>query len=378
MATMHRIVLLLSVSLVLLGNNSFSSAANLSESIQVIRAVGPEGQGNSAASAAWQALSQAEIKSLPVLLAGMDDANDLALNWLRAAVDAVVDRAASKGEKLPVSALESFVNDRSHNPRARRLAFDLIASVNPKTAEQLMTKMLDDPSPELRRDSVQRLVDEADALRKAGNTNAAVAQYESALKPARDIDQITAIAKALGELSKPVDLGKTFGWVKTWHVIGPFDNTAIAGYDRVFPPEEKLDLNAEYDGKLGKVRWKEITSTNDYGKVDFNEPLGNLKEVTGYAWTEFYSDKARPVELRLACKNGWKVWLNGKLLFGRNEYHLNTQIDHFKLASDLKAGKNTILVKLCQNGEVQNWTKQWEFQMRITDAIGTPIFSAKK
>lgn len=375
---MKKIRLILSAALVIGWNTPPVWAASIQESIRVIRSVGPEGQGNAAASAAWQALAQSELKSLPMLLAGMDGANDLALNWLRAAVDAVVDRAAAKGEKLPVSALESFVNDRSHNPRARRLAYDLIASANPKTAEQLMTKMLDDPSPELRRDSVQRLVNEADAFRKAANTNAAISQYEAALKPARDIDQITAIAKALGELNKPVDLRTTFGWVNTWHVIGPFDNTAIAGYDKVYPPEEKLDLNAEYDGKLGKVRWKEITSTNDSGKVDLNEPLGNLKEVTGYAWTEFYSDKARPVELRLACKNGWKVWLNGKLLFSRNEYHLNTQIDHFKLAGELKAGKNTILVKLCQNAEVQNWTKQWEFQMRVTDAIGTPIFSAKK
>lgn len=375
---MKKIRLILSAALVIGWNTPPVWAASIQESIRVIRSVGPEGQGNAAASAAWQALAQSELKSLPMLLAGMDGANDLALNWLRAAVDAVVDRAAAKGEKLPVSALESFVNDRSHNPRARRLAYDLIASANPKTAEQLMTKMLDDPSPELRRDSVQRLVNEADAFRKAANTNAAISQYEAALKPARDIDQITAIAKVLGELNKPVDLRTTFGWVNTWHVIGPFDNTAIAGYDKVYPPEEKLDLNAEYDGKLGKVRWKEITSTNDSGKVDLNEPLGNLKEVTGYAWTEFYSDKARPVELRLACKNGWKVWLNGKLLFSRNEYHLNTQIDHFKLAGELKAGKNTILVKLCQNAEVQNWTKQWEFQMRVTDAIGTPIFSAKK
>lgn len=374
---MKTVPLILSALLGLWGNNALL-AATLQESIQTIRSVGPEGQGNSAASAAWQALAQAEIKSLPALLAGMDGANDLALNWLRAAVEAVAARAVSKGEALPVAALEKFVHEQNHHPRARRLAYDLIASANPKTAEQLMAKMLDDPSAELRRDSVQRLVDAADTMRKAGQTNAAISQYEAALKPARDVDQITTIAKSLGELKQPVDLRTTFGWVATWHVIGPFDNTAIAGYDKVYPPEEKLDLNAEYDGKLGKVRWNPITSTNDYGKVDLNEPLGNLKEVTGYAWTEFYSDKARPVELRLACKNGWKVWLNGKLLFGRNEYHLNTQIDHFKLAGDLKAGKNTILVKLCQNAEVQNWTKQWEFQMRVTDAIGTPIFSAKK
>jgi hypothetical protein len=292
-------------------------------------------------------------------------------------VDAVVERSSLGGEELPVASLEQFINERSHHPRARRLAYDLLAPADPVAAKRLMVEMLDDPSPELRHDAVQQLVDKADALRGAGQTNAAIAAYEAALEPARDVDQILGITKALGEFNRPVDLGAVFGWLATWNVIGPFDNTDLAGYDRVFPPEEELDLDGEYDGKLGTVRWKQITSTNDYGKVDLNAPLGNLKEVTGYAWTEFAAEAPRAVQLRVACKNGWKVWLNGELLFQRHEYHLNTQIDHFRLDCKLKAGRNTILVKLCQNAEVKDWTKQWEFQMRVTDAIGTPVFSAK-
>jgi hypothetical protein len=112
--------------------------------------------------------------------------------------------------------------------------------------------------------------------------------------------------------------------------------------------------------------------------VDLNKPIGALKEVTGYAYTEFHADKARPVELRLGCKNGWKVWLNGKLLFGRDEYHRNMEIDQYRLAGELKPGKNTILVKLTQNEQTEKWTVEWEFQLRITDALGTPIASAKR
>ena len=39
----------------------------------------------------------------------------------------------------------------------------------------------------------------------------------------------------------------------------------------------------------------------------------------------------------------------------------------------LKAGKNTILVKVCQNEDVKDWTKEWEFQLRVCDATGTAI-----
>jgi hypothetical protein len=353
-------------------------AASLSESIAVVRTVGPEGKGNAEATTAWQTLSRAPVKSLPALLEGMDGANELALNWLRAAVDAVVARAAVSGEVLPVSALEKFVRAKSHNPRARRLAYELIAGADAKAAERLMAGMIDDPSPELRREAVQRLIVEAETFHKVGTTNDAIVKYRAALKPVRDVDQIDSIAVGLKKLGAPVELPKVFGWVSTWQIVGPFDNSGGVGYERTFPPESGVDLKAEYDGKAGKIRWQEVTATGDYGMVDFNKPIGQLKEVTGYAWTEIKSDKARRVELRLGCENGWKVWLNGKLLFGRDEYHLGSQIDDYRMPAELKAGKNTILVKLCQNEQVADWTKAWEFQLRITDAIGTPVILTKQ
>jgi hypothetical protein len=365
------------VGFIICGSCPLAWAAGLDASIAAVRAVGPEGKGNAEATAAWKNLSTAPANELPTLLAGMDGANELALNWLRSAVDTVVARAAANSEALPVSALEKFVRAQNHNPRARCLAYELIAGTDTKAAERLMAGRVDDPSPELRREAVQRLITEADRLSKAGKTNDAIAKYQAALRPAREADQIDSIAGALGKLGAPADLQKVFGWVNKWQIIGPFENTGGAGYERIFPPESAVDLKAEYDGKSGKIRWQEVTATGDYGVVDFNKPIGIFKEVTGYAWTEFSSDQARRVELRLGCENGWKVWLNGKLLFGRDEYHLGSEIDDFRLAADLKAGQNTILVKLCQNEQVEDWTKAWEFQLRITDAIGTPIILAK-
>jgi len=69
------------------------------------------------------------------------------------------------------------------------------------------------------------------------------------------------------------------------------------------------------------------------------------------------------------------VWFNGKLLFGRDEYHRGSRIDQYRLPVELKAGKNTILVKVCQNEEVKDWTKEWEFQLRVCDATGTAILA---
>ena len=374
---MKRTLLLLSAAFSSAGWGEAASNTRLSASIATIRAVGPEGRGNAEAARAWKVLGAADAGSLLAVLGGMDGANDLAVNWLRAAVDAIAGRELAAGRRLPVDGLEKFVRDISHHPRARRLAYELIAQANPDIARRLIAGLRDDPATELRRDAVQLLIDEAAALGTAARTNDAVAKYQTAILSARDVDQVEGIARDLKKFGHPVALPVVFGWVTRWKVIGPFDSTGGIGHEKGYPPEERLDFDAEYDGKTGRVRWQDIVATGDYGLVDLNKPCGMLKEVAGYACTEFHTDKARPVELRLGCQNAWKIWLNGTLLFGRDEFHRGMEIDQYRMRAELKPGKNTLLVKICQNEQKEEWTKGWEFQLRITDALGTPIASSK-
>src|ERR1051325_9108596 len=291
-----------------------ASDSPLSASIETIRAVGPEGHGNVEAGRAWKVLGAGDAGSLLIILGAMDGANDLAVNWLRAAVDAIGGRELAAARKLPVAGLEKFIRETQHHPRARRLAYELIAQANPDTARRLIAGLRDDPSAELRRDAVQGLIDEVAEIQAAGRTNEAISKYQAAIQSARDVDQVESIAKELKKLGRPVELPAVFGWVTQWKVIGPFDSTGGAGHDKVYPPEERIDLAAEYEGKAGKVRWQDFKAAGDYGLVDLNRPCGALKEVAGYACAELRADKARLVELRLGCKNAWKVWLNGRFL----------------------------------------------------------------
>lgn len=349
---------------------------DLAAAVQTLRAVGPEGRGNADATAAWKKLATADATAVPALLAAMDGANDYALNWLRAAVEAIAQREAAAGRKAKPADLEAFLLDTRHHPRARRMAFEMIAQADPAKARQLLPGFANDPSPELRRDAVQQLADAA-ALSVTSDKPAAIAGYQGALVHAREADQVDALAKKLGELGEKVDLQKTFGWVTKWKLAGPFDNTGGAGFAKAFPPEQQVDYAAEYDGKDAKARWVDYATKSDYGLVDFNQPFTQLKEVTGYAATEFWSDTARPAEIRLGCKNGWKVWHNGRFLFGRDEYHRGTEMDHYRMPIELQAGKNVILVKCCQNEQKEDWTVEWEFQLRVTDPLGTPIHSSR-
>lgn len=346
---------------------------DLATAIETIGRVGPEGRGNAEASLAWKKVAAAPAADLPAILAAMDSANDLARNWLRAAVDTVVSRETAAGHALPVAELEAFLADRQHNGRARRLAFDLIARTDEAKAKRLIAGMLDDPAGVLRREAVQRLMAEAAQAQTSGHADDAKARYRTALQAARDTDQVDAIAKALRTLGETPDLRRVFGWLTRWKVIGPFDNTGLAGFAAVFPPEREIELDAEYEGKWGKVRWRDFETQDEYGVVDLNKPLGALKEVTGYAYAEFDAARAQPAEIRLGSENAWKVWFNGRFLFGRDEYHRGREIDQYRLPVELKAGRNSLLVKVCQDKEVEEWTVEWQFQLRVTDALGTPI-----
>lgn len=352
--------------------SQLDASASVDDAIRALVNVQREGQGNEAASAAWREVVKAGPPVLPALLAAAGRSSAVADNWLRLAADVIVSNALQGKQALPLLELEAFVKDTKHPAAGRQLAFDVLQQADRSRAEALESSLAGDPVQSLRRGAVQRLIDAA----KGAQGKAAIAAYQKALDFARDEDQTKVITGELKKLGVAVDLRQHFGFLTKWHVIGPFDNVERKGFDAVYPPEQGIDLQAKYPGKDKELAWRPFESTDDYGKLDFNKPLGMLKESTGYAVTTFESDAEREAELRLGCKNAWKVWLNGELLFGRDEYHRGQQMDQYKLKARLKKGANTVLVKCCQNEQKEEWTVEWEFQLRVCDSAGTAIASA--
>src|ERR1700686_738167 len=73
-----------------------------------IKTVGKEGAGNVEAAKAWKELVALGPGVLPDVLGGMDDANPIAVNWLRGAVEAIQDKADNK---VPADKIEAFLKD---------------------------------------------------------------------------------------------------------------------------------------------------------------------------------------------------------------------------------------------------------------------------
>ncbi len=362
-------VFLISVSTTVWSND-------IEQQISEIKQVQKEGQGNVAASAAVQKLSKADASALIPILSSFDADNPIAVNWLCGAFEAVASNAIRQ-KKIPVSELEKFVLDRSQNPRARRLAYEYLIKVDPAATDRIIPGMINDPSVTLRRDAVERLINEAKSLEKADKKDQAKKIYQQALTGATDSDQVKAIVKPLRKLGDNVDLQKHYGFLSDWMIVGPFDNRDKKGYDTVYVPETNLDFTSELEGKSGKVKWTSVNTQHDYGIYDIAKSISPYKGAVMYCAADFYSPQKQALEIRLGTPNAWKIWVNGKLLFARNEYHRGMVMDQYTVPVQFKPGKNVILLKLCQNEQDDSWAQRYQFQIRIARPSGTGVLSKK-
>ncbi|MAG92296.1 MAG: hypothetical protein CMJ48_00880 [Planctomycetaceae bacterium] len=367
---------LTSACIVLIAAN-VASAAEIADLLSTLKAVGPDGQGAVAAAKAVEELGAEGVPAVLPTLAAFDGAGPLAENWLRAALETIADRARRDGTALPNAELEAFVLKTASDPRARRFAYELLLAGDASARERLLPGMLDDPSPELRRDAVALTSGRGEQLIKDGKQTEAVAELRKALSGATDQDQVSAIAKSLETLKVEIDIPQHFGFLTNWKIVGPFNNRDKVGFATVYPPEKKIDLAATHEGQLGEVKWSRYSTDDDFGILDVAKQIKNYKGSVMYATTEFESAAAQDVDIRLGTPNSWKLWLNGKLLFDREEYHRGMEVDQYQVKAHLKAGRNVLLLKVCQNEQTDKWAQRYQFQLRVCDASGRAILSSK-
>jgi len=365
--------------LTLMGPASLAPAADSTASlIETIRKVSDKGHGHKAAVAAASELSQSPPAQLLTLLKAMNDAGPLARNWLRGAFETVAARSVNNSAAFPKAELIAFFNDHGNNPAIRRLAFEWIAKADPAFSEKTIPDSMADPSSEMRRDAVAFYIARAKELTEKENKDAAKAAWQRALSGASDDDQLKLITKTLKEsYSQEVNLIQHNGLIVDWRVIGPFDNKGKKGFDVAYPPEKEVDFSktcqAEFEGMTNELKWTQLTGENPEGLFDIAKLTAPHKGAISYAAHEFVSDKDQPVEFRFSTPNAWKLWLNGELLFGREEYHRGMFYDMYQVRGQLKTGKNLILLKVLQNEQKEDWAQAWTFQFRACDLTGRAL-----
>ena len=114
-------------------------------------------------------------------------------------------------------------------------------------------------------------------------------------------------------------------------------------------------------------------TTLPFGLVDINKIGGPLHGATYFGFTAVSSPVERPMEVRAGSNNAVRIWLNGKEIYFREEYHHGMEMDQHVGKGTLKVGRNEILIKVCQNEQTDSWAQLWSFQLRVCDHLGGAV-----
>ena len=158
-----------------------------------------------------------------------------------------------------------------------------------------------------------------------------------------------------------------------WSVIGPFPFDPDGGeaeFRKPWPPEQGVDLRAEYDTPDGKVRWTGLpdaaAKATDYEAIDLRRAMGQADKATAYAATYVFSSTERDAELHVGSSDPITVGVNGQRLIDAYAYR-RCERDQNTSAVHLRRGANLLLVK------TSNRDGEWLVRVRFTDAAGRPL-----
>ncbi|MBI2807576.1 MAG: hypothetical protein HYX68_21555 [Planctomycetes bacterium] len=338
-----------------------------------ITLVAKQGRGTPEGRAAWMRLSNARTDTLPAILEGMSTGDTVAANWLRLAFDKIAERETKAGKAIATGKILAFVKNPAKEGRARRFALEFLEHQKPGTSARLYPDWLDDP--EFRYEAVALLLDRASKAKT-------VELYRQAFDKSRDMLQARAAAAGLEKHGVKVSVGEHLGFLMNWHLIGPFDGHGQKGLRSTYPPEKSVDLTAELVGQKGKVRWKRYqvkepannSSSRHQALVDLREKraLGSADDAIAFAYSYFHVARAMDAEMRGAADDNFAVFVNGVKVFSFEEWRNGVRHDRHRFPVKLKAGKNTVLVKISQSA-APNPEPNWEFILRVVDATGKGV-----
>lgn len=342
----------------------------ISGDVRILAGIEPGASTNVEAAEAARRLEGRGVDALVPIAEAIGHGNAFADNWLRGTFEAI----AQTGVKDVRKELLNFYADRTNSARARRLVFETISANDPELSAELLASALDDPSEEMRFDAIQTLLEDIKDVKDGEKKKQLLRETLSAATVRSQVDEI---ANQLSNLGDEINKQSHFGFLTNWHVVGPFDNKEMAGFDVAYGPE-KNDISAPalsdtFDGELGETTWVPVIAEGDSGLVDLAEQVGPHKGALVYATTSFESDGEQVVELRLSTSNAWKIWLNGQPLFEREEYHRGLLWDQYRVPATLRDGTNVIVIKVLQNEQDQSWAQRWSYSMRITDPTGRGV-----
>ncbi|MCG9127437.1 hypothetical protein JT359_07555 [Candidatus Poribacteria bacterium] len=154
-----------------------------------------------------------------------------------------------------------------------------------------------------------------------------------------------------------------------WMLLGPFDSDNVSGINNIFINEHlpRMDFSSQYDGKYGKVIWKEHA-------LEVVDNIIEMPEVVRrgiyYAYSTINSPEEQDVIFEFAVSDFSKVWVNGLLEF-EIQHIEQRNVNNSAFPITLYQGNNSILVKVFEEGRGRG------FSLQVTDLNGNTVDNLK-
>ncbi|MCL6519568.1 MAG: fibronectin type III domain-containing protein [Armatimonadetes bacterium] len=158
------------------------------------------------------------------------------------------------------------------------------------------------------------------------------------------------------------DVTATAPFIRSWLVLGPFNNTNRDGYNLSLIGETSVSPTS--GDVAGGLTWTPHQSTSDL--IDFASIFNPNIDTVAYAHIYVKSPSAQNCQLWLGSDDGIKVWINGTLVHDNFAYRPAVK-DQDKVSISFQAGWNRMLIK------VDQVAGGWGFYARICDSNGKEI-----
>lgn len=159
---------------------------------------------------------------------------------------------------------------------------------------------------------------------------------------------------ARGHTTKAKALLESLGFLRSFYVVGGFDNEGKSGCEVEHGPEAAaIDLQATYPARDREVGWRKLElssldASSLPGYVELSGLVRPTSESVAYALTFLEAPEETRAVLGVGASGAFRLWVNGQLAAKDDAYNLPTP-ESSRVQVRLRKGLNRVLLKLCQD-----------------------------
>lgn len=180
-------------------------------------------------------------------------------------------------------------------------------------------------------------------------------------------EHVLAILEHLsGQAADARQRWEQLGFLHDFQWIGPFQNERGSGFSAGYPPEDEVDVSAEYPGIRGPVTWSQWSAPGIAGQIEIGERMRPNEEALAYLVTWIDAPEATDAVLRIGSTGAYRVWL-GETEVAALDVERPIHLDQDAIPVRLHSGVQRLRIL---TGQTKG---PWRFRVRISDDAGDPL-----